>query len=57
MELISEQEYFVFLIGGGFKVGNSSKAYTGKGLGYFVSGESVLTLEEKTAVVIMSGYS
>jgi hypothetical protein len=54
--LTSGEEYLVFIIAGGFPVGNSSKVYTGNGVGHFVSGESVLTLEKATAVVIISGY-
>jgi len=54
LNLTSEEEYLVFIIAGGFTVGN--KVYTGNGVGRFVSSESVLTLEKATAVVIISGY-
>jgi len=55
--LVSGEEYLVFIIGGGFKVGSSSiNVYIGNGVGHFVSDESVLTLELGTVVVIMSGY-
>jgi len=56
LNLTSGEEYLVFIIAGGFTVGNSSKVYTGNGVGHPVSGESVLTLEKATAVVIISGY-
>jgi hypothetical protein len=56
LPLTKENEYLVFIIGGGFTVGSSEGVYTGNGLGHFVSGESVLTLEKRTAVVIISGY-
>ena len=57
VDLVSGEEYLVFIIGGGFKVGSSSiNVYIGNGVGHFVSDESVLTLELGTVVVIMSGY-
>jgi hypothetical protein len=56
LSLTKESEYLVFIIGGGFTVGSIERVHTGNGLGYYVSGESVLTLEKKTAVVIISGY-
>ena len=55
--LTSGEEHLVFIIAGGFTVGNSSsKVYTGNGVGHIVSGERILTLEKATAVVIISGY-
>jgi hypothetical protein len=56
LNLSSEEEYLVFIIFGGFTVGSSGEVYTGNGLGNFVRGESVLTLEVGAVVVIISGY-
>jgi len=56
MNLTSQAEYLVFIIGGGFTVGESDVVYTGNGVGHFVSGESILTLKERTVVVVISGY-
>jgi len=56
IELPGEEEHIVFIIGGGFTVGSSTKVHMGNGLGHIVSDESVLTLEPGAVVVIISGY-
>lgn len=53
--MTKETLYLVFIIYGGFTIGNSSKVYTGNGVGHYVDGESVLTLEKQTALVIIAG--
>ncbi|CZR64883.1 uncharacterized protein PAC_14783 [Phialocephala subalpina] len=55
LSLTNEIEYLVFIIYGGFTIGNSSKVYMGNGVGHYVNGESVLTLEQQTALVIIAG--
>jgi hypothetical protein len=55
LNLTKETLYLVFIIYGGFTIGNSSKVYTGNGVGHYVDGESVLTLEKQTALVIIAG--
>jgi hypothetical protein len=55
LNLTTETSYLVFIIYGGFTIGKGSKVYTGNGVGYFVDGESVLTLEKQTALVIIAG--
>jgi hypothetical protein len=55
LNLTKETRYLVFIIYGGFTIGNSSKVYTGIGFGHYVDGESVLTLEKQTALVIIAG--
>lgn len=54
--LTKDAEYIVFIIGGGFTVGESDEIHTGDGVGHPVWGESVLTLQPRTVVVVISGY-
>jgi hypothetical protein len=54
LNLAKETKYLVFIIYGGFTIGNSSKVYTGNGVGQFVDGESILTLEDQTALVVVT---
>jgi len=56
IKLSSGETYLVFIIGGGFTVGSSTKVYMGNGIGHFVNNESVLTLKSKSVVVMISGY-
>jgi len=54
LTLSNEKKYVVFTIFGGFTVGSSAEVHTGNGLGHYVSGESVLTLNAEAVVVIIS---
>ena len=54
LNLTKETQYLVFIIFGGFTIGNSSKVYMGNGVGHFVDGESVLTLENEAVLVIIA---
>lgn len=49
-------ECLIFIIMGGFTLDDSTGITTARGLGHYVSGACVLTLEPATAVVIISGY-
>jgi hypothetical protein len=49
-------EYLIFIIIGSFSLDNNTTITTGRGLGYFVSDASFLTLELATAVMIISSY-
>ncbi len=54
LSLTKETRYLVFIIYGGFTIGKGSRIYTGNGVGYYVDGESVLTLEKQTALVAIA---